>query len=575
LAVYGVGRRLGLGRAGAAGAGALFAVHPLHTEVVAGIVGRAELLMALGVLLGFAAYRGAGRLARLGALLAFALGLLAKEQAMVLPALLLLADWLAPQQRSPTPGGRARLRRLLPGATLLRLLPYCGLLGGYLLLRGWVLGGGMLPDIEFLDNPLAHVALTPRLLTALAVAGRYLTLCLWPVPLAPDYSYNQIPLATSLFEGRVLLALLLWGALFALGGRALRRGPPAAAFAVGFTTLTFLPAANLFVPIGTIMGERLFYLPSAGLCWLAGLGWEAAQAKRPSPRLRAAAGAAVGVLLLAGTAQALRYGRVWRDDLTLFSYAVRVAPESARLHYGAGNLLLGLPGRRDEAVLHLLRATEIYPRHAHAWDALGRAYLDMKRWEEAIAAFRKAGAVHPDFPRSPDYPYSQNNLGVAHAALGRWDDALAAFRRAVALKPDLAQAHRNLADVYEQRGWTEAALAERALELTPTDPFAWLQAGMTFLRLGWPPEALGAFAQAVSLAPALPEAHLRLAQAHDLLRHPAEAAAAYEALLRLRPALPAIHRRLAELYSTALPNPGKAAAHRQQAEAAPTRPPGP
>jgi tetratricopeptide (TPR) repeat protein len=418
------------------------------------------------------------------------------------------------------------------------------------------------------DNPLAYTTLGPRLLTALAVAGRYLTLSLWPAPLAPDYSYNQIPLATSLFEGRVLLALLLWGALLALGVRALRRGPSAAAFAVGFTTLTFLPAANLLVPIGTIMGERLFYLPSAGLCWLAGLGWEALWGRIKTPRLRLAAWAALGVLLLACTVQALRYGRVWRDDFTLFSYAVRVVPESARVRYGAGNLLLALPGRQDEAVLHLLRATEIYPQHAYAWDALGRAYLGIKQWDQAIAAFQKAGTVHPDFPRSPDYPYSQNNLGVAHAALGRWDDAMAAFRRAVALKPDLAQAHRNLADVYDQRGWTEAALAERSLEITPTDPLAWLQAGTTFLRLGWPAEAVGAFEQAVHLAPALPEAHLRLAQAHDLLRHPAEAAAAYEALLRLRPALPAIHRRLAELYSTALPDPAKAAAHRRQAEGA-------
>ena len=52
----------------------------------------------------------------------------------------------------------------------------------------------------------------------------------------------------------------------------------------------------------------------------------------------------------------------------------------------------------------------------------------------------------------PNYPHPYNNIGLAYVALGRWDEAMAAFRRAVALKPDLAQAHRNLADVYERAG---------------------------------------------------------------------------------------------------------------------------
>ncbi len=557
LAVYGLGRRLFLTPAAAGVAGALFAVHPLHTEVVAGIVGRAESLMALSVLLALVGYRSERRAVRFGSLAAFGLGLLAKEQAVVAPALLLFVDLLVRRQASPVPSWIASAR-----GALTRLLPYAGVLFVYLLLRAWALGGvqavAVIRAISFLDNPLAHVSLGPRLLTALAVAGRYLTLSLWPVPLSPDYSYNQIPLAASLFDGRVLLALLLWGCLFGVATRSLTGGKGGAGFAVAFTVLTFLPASNLIVTIGTTMGDRLFYLPSAGLCWLAGVGWQALHGRMDRPRLSRVLWAAVGVLIVIFAMQGIRYGRVWRDDLSLFSHAVRVVPENAKVRFNLGSDLL-FKGQKEEAILHLRKAVEIYPGYTNAWDALGRGYLDTQRWEEAIAAFQKAVSL------APNSPHPHNNLGLAYLALGRWDEAMAAFRRAVTLKSDLTQAHRNLADVYDRKGWTEAALAERALELNPTDALAWLQAGTTFLRLRWSAEAVGALQEGARLDPNLPEAHLALAQAYDALDRPREAVEAYEALLGLRPDHAAVHRRLAELYATRLHDPSKAEAHRRQA----------
>lgn len=182
LAVYAVGIQiLGLSCVGATVAAGLFAVHPLHTEAVAGIVGRAELLMSLGVLLALWGYRRGGRLGRLGSLLAFAVGLLAKEQAMVLPGILLLHELTVQRPSARTAGWST-----WAAATFTRLLPYFGLLGGYLLLRVWVLGGGMVPGTSSIANPLALAPFGPRLLTAVAVAGRYLTLLLWPAPLSPD-----------------------------------------------------------------------------------------------------------------------------------------------------------------------------------------------------------------------------------------------------------------------------------------------------------------------------------------------------------------------------------------------------
>ncbi len=566
LAVYGLGVRWFLSPAGATLAAALFAVHPLHTEAVAGIVGRAEILMALGVLLAIGGYIRGGALTRvIGAPAAFALGLLGKEQAVMLPALLVLYDAYEGSQRLCSVGWTG-----LAWNALRRIWPYAGILAAYMVLRAWVLHGAVLPFMLPLDNPLAYVPVGVRLHNAVAVAGRYLLLFLWPSPLSPDYSYDQIPLLTSPINRYFLTAALLWGSLAFLAVQSFVRARGAAGFSIALTTLMFFPASNLIVPIGTIMGERLFYLPSVGLCWLVGLGWQHVMDRTAERHFLQRSGWAIlGALLLVFTAMTVRYGRVWRDDDALFSYAIQVAPRSAKIQLDFGSVLAATPDRKEEAIQHFRQAVEIYNAYGKAWDAMGRAYLQLKRWDQAIAAFKEASALDPADPN----PY--NNVGVAYANLARWDDAMAAFRQAVALKPDLVQAHRNLADLYDKKGWSEAALAQRALELTPTDPVAWTQAGNTFLRLRWPEQALGTFREAVRLDPNLPEARLGLAQAYESLDRFPEAAQAYEALLSLRPHAPAIHRHLADLYSTRLRDPARAEAHHRQAQEAPPRPAGP
>ncbi len=574
LAVYGLGARLGVSREAATIAAALFAVHPLHTEVVAEIVGRAELLMALGVLLALAGFAWGGVGGRLGSLAAFALALLAKEQAVVLPAVLALHEFSRWQGVTASQRWGALARNVL-----LRLLPYAGILAGYFLIRAWVLGWAAVPVPDALDNPVAAVSRAPRILTALAVAGRYLTLCLWPAPLSPDYSYNQIPLAGSPLDGRVVWGVLLWGSLLALAARSFIRGKGAAGFAVGFTLLTFLPVSNLFIPIGTIMGERLFYLPSVGLCWLAGLGCAAIRGRIRRPRLRQMRWAVLGGVLVSLTAQTVRYGRIWRDAFSLFSHGVSVAPNSAKMHHSMGVLLLARCREQSasdrlmvqvckaEATTHLLRATEISPGFAVAWRDLGWGHIDDNKWEEALAAFQKGLALRPG------YPGLHIGLGTVYEKIGRSDEALAAFRQASALQPDLAEAHENLARIYEGWGWGEAAEAERGLALFPADPLIWLHAGSTFLRLGWSEEALAAFRQAVGLKADLAEAHLALAQAYNDLGRPREAAETYEGLLRLQPSLAEVHRRLAELYATRLDDRARAAAHLRQIQGLAPQPP--
>jgi hypothetical protein len=263
LLLYGLARQLGFSPGACLVAGVLFAVHPLHTEAVTGIVGRAELLMALGVLLALKWHvQGEGFQLRyvIPTWVSFAIALLSKEQAMMFPALALLYDisfWKKER----------RWKEMIPHVAA-RYLGYLVILGGYLALRG-VLFERALPSsrrgILFLDNPLAQLDWGSRYLTALKVAGKYLWLFVWPDKLSADYSYNAIRIASSLLDPAVPGSLIAWGGLLFVAIWSYFRGRRFAFFGIGFTVLMFLPVSNLLIVIGTIMGERLFYLPSAGL----------------------------------------------------------------------------------------------------------------------------------------------------------------------------------------------------------------------------------------------------------------------------------------------------------------------
>jgi hypothetical protein len=108
------------------------------------------------------------------------------------------------------------------------------------------------------DNPLAGAGFWTAKLTALGLVGRYIALLLWPVGLSCDYSFAQIPgqLAAISWLNWALLACGVGVAILAF------RAHRAVFFIMGMSFLTLFPASNLLFPIGTILAERLLYLPS-------------------------------------------------------------------------------------------------------------------------------------------------------------------------------------------------------------------------------------------------------------------------------------------------------------------------
>jgi hypothetical protein len=313
---------------------AVFAVHPLHVEAVANIVGRAELMAAafmLGAALLFTrptrAIRTTGGLALLLAL--FAAALLSKETAVVLPGLLVLVDIGTGRLRPHRMGTWLRLRGVplvALGATLVLYF------GARTLVLGAMTPADLDPSLEVLGSPM-H-----RIYTALQAWPQYARLLFYPRVLLADYGPRIMLPATGISAavllGAALLTACLTGALLAW-----QRHRGLAAAALLWFPVAILPASNLLVPIGVLVAERTLYVPSVALS----LALAAAApllprhaVARPAPRLALAA--IVGLLLGLCAARTLIRIPDWRTTNTIFFALLQDRPDSFRAIWHAARI---------------------------------------------------------------------------------------------------------------------------------------------------------------------------------------------------------------------------------------------
>jgi len=451
----------------------LFATHAIHTEAVANVVGRAELLMALLSMVALLAFMQSRAVSRprsnwlqASALLAYFLALLAKESAVTLLGVFVLFDLMyGPGERLPF--GPRLVRTFV--AHWRSYASFAALTGVYLGVRQLALPGGTLPPLLLVDNPLAMLDMPSRVLAGLQVALRYLGLAFWPLHLSYDYSFDQITLVTSLADFRAWAVLLAWGLVAA----ALIWAYRAAAelfFAMGFYVVTFSVVSNVLVPIGTILGERLLYLPSVGFCLaLALFAWRLAQRLPLSPEAaRAAFGAAFAIVVVLHGARTTERNPDWRSQSRLYLHDVEVVPNSTKALGNAGAILVNQE-KHEEALELLLRGLEIYPQNEKASMMAGFAYTALGRDDDAM--HRYDDALHYGVKDATVY----NNLGFI--LVDRGTDPQRGVRlleKAVQLAPKNPEYLDSLGWGYFKVGRLEKAREklQQSLEIQPKGPSA-------------------------------------------------------------------------------------------------------
>ena len=520
---------------------AIWGLHPLLTESVSNIVGRADQLAAFGVLAGLLCYTqwasatGRRKYWWLAAMVAAqTVGLFSKENAVVLPAILLLYDltWSA----------RATWRTRAPAYAALAL-PFAA----FFYLRSQLHTHLVM---VFAESPAISAGFWTARLTAIKVIGEYLWLFLWPARLSADYSYNAVPLfgwkLASWEDDKALIALAVCLSAIVLAVRWRRTWKPMF-FCVAFFFIALLPTANLVAVINSIMAERFLYLPSVGLagCLVAAmhaLGRRLSSSWPASPRVAWIAMGA-GCLALAVRTHARNFD--WRDELSLWTATVNVCPGGARPHMNLGKALAQIPGRLPDAIAELRIALRILPDDAQEHYNLGRALAHMPgREQDAIAEFQAALRIEPN-AAAVHY-----NLGYLLAPMpGRLPDAIAEFQAALRGQPDFAEAHNQLGNAFERTPGrqTEAVVEwQAAVGIDPDLAEAHYNLGNAFSPMpGRLPEAIAEYEAALHSEPRLAEAHNNLANA--LAQTPdrlSEAIQEWRAALKLQPNLVQAHANL-------------------------------
>jgi len=371
----------------------LVASLPIHVEAVASIIGRAELLSFLFVILSALAWLKSRFIV---ASLFFFLGILSKETALVLPFILLLISW---HYRSK----------------LTWIIPFIVSGVGYFALRFVALGSHSFSiSKEFVFNPIISASISERIATFLKVTLLYVQKILVPLNLSPDYSYNQITITNNFLIPSVILGVLLIVVLAYISIRSYKSKKNIfIIWAVLLFAAPYLLISNLFFPIGTIMAERLMYMPSLGIIMLlVFVAYPLSSKVKHRPYLAMA----IFFLLPLYAVITINQNRVWANEKTLFSNMYEASPQSvvAQTHWaqillrrgevqGAKKLLLESfnlhkdfllnlnllaeieknEGNLEQSRLYLERAVDIMPEHEQTLISLSRVYFNQAKYDQA------------------------------------------------------------------------------------------------------------------------------------------------------------------------------------------------
>jgi hypothetical protein len=422
-------------------AAAGFGMHPMMTESVGYISGRAEMLCALFFLLALLAgrrwLRGGGRPWLAGAFGLWVAALLSKEVAAMWPLILLAYDRLILQ--SDPERSRRRWRRVL----------------GPLLGLTVALGLARVAVLVFVENPDEAVVIWQHAFVEIEVIFRYVGLLVWPVGQTIFHQVGQATWPPSL----LLLLATAWLALWVAAAVRLRASHGALSFGMFWFLLLLLPSSALVVlNLGEPMAEHRVYLASAGFFLVLGLLvarlWAFLDTRTPERRVGLRVVLAGYLTVLGGLT--VQRNEVWADPLALWAESARRAPDIWVPHVMMGGILQER-GAQHEAAAAFRRAIALRHDEPIAHARLGLVLAELGRLDEAREAF--AHALRLD----PDSPIGHNGLGAIAILSGRHDDARRHYEEALARRPDDVAARQSLALLHETV-WHNPAEAVRLCE---------------------------------------------------------------------------------------------------------------
>ena len=433
----------------------LFAVHPVHTDSVAYISGRRDILSSLFYILGFYLFLEYRKKERLKFLIlsfvAYLLAISSKEMAVTLPALFLFYDLIHNLSDKGSFINRlsAALKKTFSSHKIFYLL--------FLVMAILFTCYKVLLKSPSNKEGLYGGNLYIHFLTVSKILVYYIRLLFFPINLIADYSFNSFPLSQSLFEPETLLSLMALCTIAFLSLKLFSRNK-IMAFSLIWFFITLLPVCHIF-PHHELLAEHYLYLPSFGFVLLIAIVFELLVT---STKWRHCIYISFTLLILLLSIRTFYRNYDWKNGFTLWSKTVKTVPNCVR---ALNNLGIEYFNRKDfkQAIALYQKAIKIQPVYEKAYYNLGNVYRTQQQFKLALEMYQKAAQLN-----SKNIRY-HNNLGNAYAMQRLYDQAIKEYKLVLKLKPRYAQAHNNLGNVYRSLGKTNLAIAcyQKAIKIKP------------------------------------------------------------------------------------------------------------
>ena len=484
----------------------LFAIHPTHTEVVANIKSRDELLCFFFAFLSlnlFLKYMKEGKIIQLIlGIFTMYLSFISKENVITFIGVVPVLFFLFKNEY------KQRALFITAGTVLSTI--------AFIAIRAIILdkyGANETRQIEFIDNALTQAPdFITRIATSIQISGKYLYLLFIPAPLICNYSYNAIPYASftniGVIASIIAYSFMIWYAVT----RLIKNSKDPLAFAIIFYLATIALFNNMFILIGAEMGERFLFMASAGWCMAGAFAVDRWILKGEIPDLNALKtpkflAILIPLLLIFGGLTIARNAD-WKDSVTLYRTDLPKSPNDSRLNYYLGTALaeslyaeetdsLKKKEIDKEAKEYIRTALSIYPDFTEANAEMGRI-ADRQHLYDTAEYYDKR-----TLQLNPNHPIATNNLGSVYMATGKYRAAIATFKRALVVNPNFVLAYFNMGRTYNQLKEYDSAIFnyKKMLEFQPGYPEAIQEIGVAYFSKGQYDSAEVYFKKALAINP--------------------------------------------------------------------------
>ncbi|MBI2270937.1 MAG: tetratricopeptide repeat protein [Bacteroidetes bacterium] len=484
----------------------LFIAHPLHTEVVANIKSRDEilsflfLLISLNTLLDYVRNNVPRKL--IISLFCFFLALMSKESSILYLVIFPVAVFYY------TSATVKKNAVIMAGYVFAAVI--------YMIIRASVLDRQMVGEIaSVIDNTVSASDYPHRFATAMVIIGTYIKLLIIPHPLVYDYSFATFKIVG---PGNVwaLLSVLVYVSIGIYIFRNFLK-KDTIVFSLIIYLLPVILVSNIFFLTRSTAAERFLYQPSLGFAIIASLllakvtGTEIVKRNFYSIstliKNNMKLFGLVGVLLVLYSFKTYKRAETWKDNLTLFRTDLQYIPNSARAQFNYAKDLttklvhdsIKTPAEQErvynEAITAANRALQIIDGYVEPYYLLGQLAGYKKNYARSIEYYKKV------MSRNNQYLYMYNNLGTNYYRLNQLDSAMKYLNIAIKMQPDYAEAYSNLGAVYTARGMQKKAIDSytTAIALVPGFYDAYVNMGNCYGIMKDYTKALGCFLKGLKI----------------------------------------------------------------------------